>query len=107
MPSDRDGSSSFSSSTSEYFVSAQPERPDDPFERFWDEVEGMVQNMAGPVAFTSAPLPNQRPHTVHGTLQSCGDEGSLLIIRSRYFTFLWIFHSFIHMANIFVDMIAY
>lgn len=29
---------------------------EDPFNRFWDAVEGLVQKISGPVAFTTAPL---------------------------------------------------
>jgi hypothetical protein len=32
---------------------------EDPFNKFWDAVEGLVQKISGPVAFTSAPLGKQ------------------------------------------------
>ncbi len=34
----------------------QDAEEEDPFNKFWDAVEGLVQKISGPVAFTSAPL---------------------------------------------------
>ncbi|KAJ3294421.1 hypothetical protein HDU76_006955, partial [Blyttiomyces sp. JEL0837] len=39
----------------------QDDEPEDPFNKFWDAVENLVQRISvtGPVAFTTAPLPGQ------------------------------------------------
>ncbi|KAJ3324142.1 hypothetical protein HDV06_000683 [Boothiomyces sp. JEL0866] len=35
---------------------------DDPFDKFWDAVEGLVQKISGPVAFTTAPISKSDEH---------------------------------------------
>ncbi|KAJ3276640.1 hypothetical protein HDV01_004173 [Terramyces sp. JEL0728] len=35
---------------------------DDPFDKFWDAVEGLVQKISGPVAFTTAPITKSDEH---------------------------------------------
>ena len=54
---------------------SQEGEEEDPFNKFWDAVEGLVHKLSNPVAFTSAPisekddrnLPKPQPHIVNNT----------------------------------------
>jgi hypothetical protein len=51
---DNQGNASIAQS---YFMLEKEE--EDPFNKFWDAVEGLVQRISGPVAFTTAPITPQ------------------------------------------------
>ena len=64
--------------------------PDDPFERFWDAVEGLVQKISSPLAFTTAPLGPNDPTNIPAATpsndrESLQSDSSYMMVPSKAF----------------------